>query len=225
MLSNPWLDSSGGSSDATSTSSASRSRMAFWYSVRVEPPEGVGAARIGMRRGGAVERRSPATRSPRRRCARPAGVFRPAASDARGASGRPSPRPPDAGPHRPRESFRARAHPSRGPGHGTRGSSFRRANGVGRLRGRAGRRLQRGLRKDDGARGQQASQGEGHRGGAAAHAHSGGDHTRLTRPSRAARALAPVRLAHASTAPSEADPRKPASPCIFLDIRCPADGD
>src|SRR5207248_1307589 len=34
-LSKPWLDSSLGRSAATSTSSASRSRVAFWYSVRL----------------------------------------------------------------------------------------------------------------------------------------------------------------------------------------------
>ena len=34
MLSNPWLSSSAGSSDATSTLRSSRSRMALPYSVR-----------------------------------------------------------------------------------------------------------------------------------------------------------------------------------------------
>src|ERR1700720_2180891 len=34
-LSKPWLDSSLGSMDVTSTSIANRSRIEFWYSVRV----------------------------------------------------------------------------------------------------------------------------------------------------------------------------------------------
>src|SRR5437762_635572 len=34
-LSKPWLDSSLGKSEATSTSIARRSRIAFWYSVRL----------------------------------------------------------------------------------------------------------------------------------------------------------------------------------------------
>ncbi len=34
-LSNPWTDSSGGSSDAASMSISRRSRTAFWYSMRV----------------------------------------------------------------------------------------------------------------------------------------------------------------------------------------------
>src|SRR3954469_4558621 len=35
ILSNPRLDSSGGKSDTTSTPSPRRSRIAFWYSVRL----------------------------------------------------------------------------------------------------------------------------------------------------------------------------------------------
>jgi hypothetical protein len=52
-LSKPWLDSSLGRSEATSTSSASRSRAAFWYSVRlsrrnvsVRPGLGLAAAAL-----------------------------------------------------------------------------------------------------------------------------------------------------------------------------------
>ena len=93
-LSKPWLDSSAGSSAAASTSSASRSRMAFWYSVRlsrrnvsVRPGLGCFAA--------AASTLLTKTQSPRRNRAPPAAAHPWAASAARSACGRPSPRLPD----------------------------------------------------------------------------------------------------------------------------------
>ena len=91
-LSKPWLASSFGSSAATSTSSASMSRMAFWYSARFRRRNVSVAARIGTRRRGPVERRLRDAPPARRRSPRRAAARRPAASCGRAASAPPSPR-------------------------------------------------------------------------------------------------------------------------------------
>ena len=93
MLSKPYAESSGGSSEATSTSSASRSRIALAYSARFKRCSsgrpGLGCATAARSSSCSSQRRSTRRRRPRRAAARPA-----AASCRPAACARPSPRPP-----------------------------------------------------------------------------------------------------------------------------------
>ena len=57
MLSKPWLESSLGSRVSTSTSTVEQIANRVLIFGAIEATEGVGAARIGMRRGHAIERR------------------------------------------------------------------------------------------------------------------------------------------------------------------------